>query len=104
MCRCGTTGRTYRWCRRDVGGWRTPFSPLRDGQILDAGYGEFWVTPAYAEELLDGGMTHVNGAPVRLTVVDRFPDVNAVVIRWRPTETVEEIAAGAAVVTTTKEH
>ena len=64
---------------------------------MDAGYGEFWVTPAFAAELMDGGMTHVNGAPVRLTIEDRFPDVNAVVVRWRPTETVEEIAASRVV-------
>ena len=70
--------------------WVTPFRPLRDGEILDAGYGEFMVTPAFAAELMGGGMTHVNGAPVRLTVVDEWPGV--VLIRWRPTETLEDIA------------
>jgi hypothetical protein len=107
-CRFGTTGRIFliRW-RRELAGWRTPFTPLRDGQILDAGYGEFWVTPTTAAELMGGGMTHVNGAPVRLTIEDRFPDVNAVVVRWRPTESIEDIAAQALVrssVTTRKEH
>lgn len=72
------------------------FRPLTDGQILDFGYGEFAVTPAFAEELLNGGMTHVNGAPVRLWIVDRFPDINAVLIRWRPAETLEDIAASVA--------
>ena len=61
---------------------RTPFRPLRDGEILDAGYYEFMVTPAFADELLAGGMTHVNGQRVNLQVVDHLPDANAVVIRW----------------------
>ena len=60
---------------------------------MDAGYGDIWVTPTTAAELMAGGMTHVNGARVRLTIEDEFPDVNAVVIRWHPVETLEEIAA-----------
>lgn len=57
------------------------------------------VTPVYADELMDGGMTHINGAPVRLSIVDRFPESNVVLIRWWPTETLEDIAAEAAVMT-----
>lgn len=76
--------------------WVTPWRPLEDGQILDAGYGEFMVTPTTAEWLLDGGMTHVNGAPVRLWIVDRFPDSNCVLIRWRPAEELEDIAAAGS--------
>jgi hypothetical protein len=75
--------------------WLTPWSPLRDGEILDAGYGEFLVTPAFADELMDGGMTHINGAPVRLMIVERFPAIGAVQLRWTPTETLEDIAAEA---------
>jgi hypothetical protein len=79
-----------------VAAWLTPFPPLQDGQILDNGYGEFLVTPAFGAELMGGGMTHVNGAPVLLEIVDRFPASNAILIRWRPTETLEDIAAETA--------
>ena len=75
--------------------WTTPFRRLEDGEIMDAGYGDIWVTPATAYDLMNGGMTHVNGAAVRLTIEDAFPEVNAVVIRWHPVETLEEIAASA---------
>jgi len=64
--------------------WTTPFTSLQDGEIRDAGYYEFMVTPAFAELLLDGGMTHVNGQAVSLQVVDRLPGVNAVIVRWHP--------------------
>jgi hypothetical protein len=60
----------------------TPFRPLQHGEILDLGYGEFMCTPAFAEELLDGGMTHVNGHRVTLQVVDRgLLGVGAVIVR-----------------------
>jgi hypothetical protein len=59
---------------------------LADGELLDMGYGEFACTPRMAEELLDGGMTRVNGKPGRLTVVERFE--NAVLLRWTFTEPV----------------
>lgn len=69
----------------------SPFSPLAGREILDAGYHEFMVTPEFAEELLAGGMTHVNGERVRLEIVDRLPGVNAVVIRYTPAERVRVI-------------
>jgi hypothetical protein len=76
---------------------RTPFRPLRDGEILDAGYYEFMVTPAYALELLNGGMTHVNGLLVHLEIVDELPGVNAVLIRWKPHGAVHEYPEGTYV-------
>ena len=60
---------------------------LRYGQLFDAGlvhYGEFFATPEYAAELLNGGMTKVNGRPGSLAVVQRF--TNAVQLQWRFTQ------------------
>lgn len=63
----------------------TPFRMLGYGEVLDAGYGEFMCTLEYAAELMNGGMTHVNGQPVRLQIVDRGLDsVNAVIVRVIP--------------------
>lgn len=56
---------------------------LTHGEILDVGlehYGEFIVSTSYATELLNGGMTTVNGRPGRLIVIDTF--TNAVQLRW----------------------
>jgi hypothetical protein len=59
---------------------------LEDGQLQDAGYGEFLCTPHTAEELLAGAMSRVNGVPVRLEIVDRLPNINAVIVRvWENT-------------------
>lgn len=64
-----------------------------DGEILDCGYNELMVTPAFADELLAGGMRRVNGREVRVQVVDRLPAVNAVIVRW---QVVDEPAGQAA--------
>ena len=55
---------------------------MRDGEVLDFGYGEFVCTPTTAKELMEGGMTHVNGQRVVLEIVDRLPASNAVVMRF----------------------
>lgn len=73
-----------------MGTWR----PLVDGQILDCGYNELMVTPAFADELLAGGMRRVNGREVRVQVVDRLPAVNAVIVRWQAVEQAEKYPAG----------
>lgn len=76
---------------------RTPCQPLRDGEIFDAGYYEFMVTPVFAQELLNGGMTHVNGQRVELQIVDELPGFNAVTIRWNPHDSVHEYPHGTYV-------
>jgi hypothetical protein len=75
--------------------WQTPWTALKDGDILDCGYREFMVTPATFEELVDGGMTHVNGDRVSLQRVDRYPAVNAVLVRWTPVEAAAEPLANS---------
>lgn len=57
--------------------------PLREGELLDAGYQEFLCTPETGRWLLNGGMTKVNGNPVRLRIVDEYPAVNAILIGWK---------------------
>ncbi len=64
---------------------------LRFGEILDAGYSEFMVTSEYAEILLNGGMTHVNGQPVRLQIVSHYPGHK--IMRWTPSVRELELAA-----------
>jgi hypothetical protein len=56
---------------------------LKHGQILDAGmkhYGEFYASPSYATELINGGMTHVDGRPGRVEIIDTL--ANAVQLRF----------------------
>ena len=62
--------------------WATPIPPLRHGEIRDAGYSEFIVSASFAEVLLDGGMTHLNGQPVSLKIVDRLEGIGGVTMRW----------------------
>jgi len=64
---------------------------LRFGEILDAGYSEFMVTSEYAEILLNGGMTHVNGQPVRLQIVSHY--LGHKIVRWTPKHEALELAA-----------
>ena len=65
---------------------------LEFGDVLDAGYGEIMVTPEYAQVLLNGAMSHVNGDPVSLKIVDRgLTKINAVIVRVLPA--VEQAAA-----------
>jgi hypothetical protein len=80
--------------RSDYTPWTTPIPPLRHGEIRDAGYSEFIVSETFATELLDGGMTHINGQPVWLKVVDRLPGIGGVLIRWHPAPcTAEDLLA-----------
>lgn len=59
--------------------------PLKFGEVVDAGYGEIMCTAAYAEVLMNGAMTHVNGRPVSLQIVDRgLTSIGAVIVRVRP--------------------
>lgn len=56
---------------------------LAYGDMIDVGlehYGEFIVTTEYAQHLMNGGMTRVDGRPGRLVQVDTFQ--NAVQLRW----------------------
>lgn len=63
--------------------WTTPWKPLQDGEIIDFGYQEFICSHTTVVSLLAGGMTHINGVPVNLQVVDELPAVNAVVVKWQ---------------------
>jgi hypothetical protein len=63
--------------------WVTPWPSLKDGEIIDLGYGDFICTPATAQKLMQGGMTHVNGQRVILTIVHNLPAVNAVVLNFQ---------------------
>ena len=74
---------------------------LVDGEIFDLGirhYGEFVVNPATAEELLDGGMTKVDGRRGRLWVIERFE--NAVQLRWVFEDDAEREKLGTDLITT----
>jgi hypothetical protein len=64
--------------RRGLGGrWRAPAW----GVVEDVGYHEILVARDYARFLMAGGMTHVNGEPVRLSVVCEFAEMGAVVVK-----------------------
>jgi len=58
---------------------------LKFGDVWDAGYGEIMVTPEYAQVLMNGAMTHVNGEPVTLQIVDRgLRNIDGVILRVLP--------------------
>lgn len=42
------------------------------GELIDLGYDEFLAHPDHADELLNGGMTTVDGQPGLLKVVGRY--------------------------------
>lgn len=46
-----------------------------------SGYYEFICGRARATELLDGGMTKINGRPCQLEIVGEWPELDAVQIR-----------------------
>lgn len=69
---------------------------LEFGEVVDAGYGEIMCTPEYAEVLMGGAMTHVNGRPVRLQIVDRgLKNIGAVILRVMPYEELRELRLAA---------